>query len=322
MLTGTVKEFQWTNPHAWIQVLVPEGDAGEKEWSIESGSPNMMARQGWTSRTLAPGDRIALVMHPMLDGSPSGSLVSVTLADGRVLGAGGTLAPSTSNARISATAGADFTGIWMGIGDNPDVAYRNSPFPSPAPFTAKGRELAAYWADPRNNLGARCLPGGGPAGHMNAGTFFPIEFIQRPEQMTILFEVMQQVRRIFLDGRGHPGPDDLEPTWMGHSIGHWEDGTLVVDTIGVKAGSLNGSGAAIVARSGDRDPRMPFTETLHLIERMRLLDGGQILELEQTIDDPTVYTAPFKLKRYWKRSPGTPMLEYICTENLRPEDEG
>lgn len=96
-LTGTVKEFQWTNPHAWIQVLVPEGEA-QLEWSIEAGSPNMMSRQGWKSRTLQPGDKIALVMHPMLDGSPVGSLVSVTLTDGTVLGPGGVPAPRTGNA--------------------------------------------------------------------------------------------------------------------------------------------------------------------------------------------------------------------------------
>jgi len=98
VLTGTVREFQWTNPHAWIQVLVPQGDGGHDEWSIECGSPNMMARQGWKSRTLQPGDKIALVIHPMSNGSAVGSLVSVTLVDGRVLGPGGAAAPSTGNA--------------------------------------------------------------------------------------------------------------------------------------------------------------------------------------------------------------------------------
>ena len=97
VLTGTVKEFQWMNPHAWIQVLVPDGEA-QMEWSIEAGSPNMMQRQGWKSRTLKPGDKIALVMHPMLDGSAVGSLVSVTLVDGTVLGPGGASAPKTGNA--------------------------------------------------------------------------------------------------------------------------------------------------------------------------------------------------------------------------------
>lgn len=97
VITGTVKEFQWTNPHAWIQVLVRDGDE-QREWSIEAGSPNMMARQGWKSRTLKPGDKIALVMHPILSGAPAGSLVSVTLADGTVLGPGGAPAPTAGNA--------------------------------------------------------------------------------------------------------------------------------------------------------------------------------------------------------------------------------
>lgn len=97
VITGTVKEFQWTNPHAWIQVLVND-DGEQREWSIEAGSPNMMARQGWKSRTLKPGDKIALVMHPILTGAPAGSLVSVTLADGTVLGPGGAPAPAAGNA--------------------------------------------------------------------------------------------------------------------------------------------------------------------------------------------------------------------------------
>jgi hypothetical protein len=67
---------------------------------------------------------------------------------------------------------------------------------------------------------------------------------------------------------------------------------------------------------------MPYTQMLHLTERMRLLDDGQILEVEQTIDDPIVYTAPYTLERYFKRSPETPIIEYICTENLRSEDGG
>jgi hypothetical protein len=78
-------------------VLVPEGDE-QREWSIEAGSPNMMARQGWKSRTLKPGDKIALVMHPMRSGDAIGSLVSVTLPDGTVLGPGGAPAPSSGNA--------------------------------------------------------------------------------------------------------------------------------------------------------------------------------------------------------------------------------
>jgi len=87
-LTGTVKDFQWTNPHTWIQVDVP-GDKGQStEWGVECGSPNMMARTGWKKTTLKPGDRITVIVNPLLDGRTNGSLVTIALADGTVLGPG------------------------------------------------------------------------------------------------------------------------------------------------------------------------------------------------------------------------------------------
>jgi len=92
-LTGTVREFQWTNPHAWIQVLVPDDRGGTTEWGVECGSPNMMARTGWKKTTLAPGAAVIVTINPLLDGQPSGSLVTITLADGTVLGPGDALAP-------------------------------------------------------------------------------------------------------------------------------------------------------------------------------------------------------------------------------------
>jgi hypothetical protein len=73
-LEGTVREFQWTNPHSWLQVTVPRGNA-TIEYSIELGSPNSMSRRGWRRTTFKPGDRVTLVMNPMRDGSPGGSLV-------------------------------------------------------------------------------------------------------------------------------------------------------------------------------------------------------------------------------------------------------
>jgi hypothetical protein len=86
---GVVKEFQFTNPHVWIQLVTPDGKGGQTEWSIESGAPGMMIRAGWKSSTLKAGDRITLTMHPLKDGNPSGSLVKVVVPDGRVLGGGG-----------------------------------------------------------------------------------------------------------------------------------------------------------------------------------------------------------------------------------------
>jgi hypothetical protein len=87
-LTGVVREFQWTNPHAWIQIVVTDAQGHEVEWGAECGSPNMMARTGWKRTTLTPGDRVTAVINPLLDGKPNGSLVKLTLADGTVLGPG------------------------------------------------------------------------------------------------------------------------------------------------------------------------------------------------------------------------------------------
>ena len=92
-LTGVVKEFQWNNPHAWIQVMVVDGKGRQVEWGVECGSPNMMARTGWKRTTLKAGDKVVAIVNPLKDGRPNGSLVTVTLADGKVLGPGNAPAP-------------------------------------------------------------------------------------------------------------------------------------------------------------------------------------------------------------------------------------
>ena len=84
-LTGTVKQFQWTNPHCWIQVTVP-ADKGIKEWSVEMGAPMELFRNGWRPGTLKAGDRITVVIHPMRDGSTGGLYVSAIAPDGTPFG--------------------------------------------------------------------------------------------------------------------------------------------------------------------------------------------------------------------------------------------
>ncbi len=87
-LTGVVKEVQWNNPHAWIQVVVTDATGKQTEWGFECGSPNMMSRTGWTRTTLKTGDKVTVVANPLKDGRPNASLVRITLPDGRVLGPG------------------------------------------------------------------------------------------------------------------------------------------------------------------------------------------------------------------------------------------
>ena len=90
---GTVKEFQWTNPHCWLQVMVTDGKSGTQEWSFEMGAMGMLARTGWKSTTLKPNDKVTVIMNPLKSGAPSGRLLKVTLPDGRVMGPGGSAPP-------------------------------------------------------------------------------------------------------------------------------------------------------------------------------------------------------------------------------------
>jgi hypothetical protein len=88
-LTGKVREFQWSNPHCWIQLLVPATTPGANpatEWSIEMASPVQVQMGGWRHGTLKAGDAITVVIHPMRDGTPGGNFISATAADGRALG--------------------------------------------------------------------------------------------------------------------------------------------------------------------------------------------------------------------------------------------
>lgn len=88
-LVGTVKEFQWTNPHCWIQVLVPDPnnpEAAPVEWGVEMGAPVELMRKGWKPGSLNPGDKITVVINPLRDGQHAGLVVSVTGPDGKIIG--------------------------------------------------------------------------------------------------------------------------------------------------------------------------------------------------------------------------------------------
>jgi Family of unknown function (DUF6152) len=97
-LEGTVKEFQWTNPHSWILMTVnnPQGQA--EQWAIEMGGPSGLARQGWVPKTLTPGMKVKTVIHPLRDGTAGGQFMAITLPDGTEMG--------NPNARPNANAGA------------------------------------------------------------------------------------------------------------------------------------------------------------------------------------------------------------------------
>jgi hypothetical protein len=213
-----------------------------------------------------------------------------------------------------------FTGVWVGIGTFDEPAgpppWQNTRWPAKPPFTEWGAAESARLADHRNFRA--CNPAG-PVFFMSEVGLFPLQILEAPDQVVILREASGMPRRIYTDDRGHPA--DVEPSWMGHSTGHWDGDVLVVDTVGLngKARAMNGVGANAQVSEDDAKPRMPSSEQLHLVERFKLVANGELLEDEITVNDPKAYTEPVVLKHYFQRRPDIDMLEYVCNENPRDD---
>ena len=208
-------------------------------------------------------------------------------AKGRGFGRGGKKGPAGPLPRLS-DGKPDITGVWNGFGGSGQDA------PDMLPWAAKvvADHRAAGGAE---DFEARCLPGGPPRAAPYHTSFFAT-----PKLVVMLFEGnIHTYRQIFIDGREHP--KDLDPTWYGHSIGKWDGDTLVVDTVG-----FNDKFWFDFAGH-------PHTEQLHVIERFRRRDLGN-LDMDITIEDPAAYTEPWKLKRTSVLMKGE-ISEYICNEN-------
>jgi hypothetical protein len=161
-------------------------------------------------------------------------------------------------------------------------------------------------AKPKFDYGVHCLPWG----YVRSwGTPYPLEFIQNSSKLAILFEQNNMFHVVPTDGRGHP--KDLEATWMGNSVGHWEGDTLVIDTIG-----FNGRTWL------DTEPERLTSDQLHVIERITR-PNFQHLSYEITIDDSKLYTKPWSNQRVFAlMKPGDEIMEYSCDENNKEITEG
>jgi hypothetical protein len=85
-VAATVKKLEWTSPHAWLQILVVNDQGEAEEWGLEMGTPAAMMREGWKPRSVKPGDKVTVVLNPLKNGEHGGNLVSVTKADGALVG--------------------------------------------------------------------------------------------------------------------------------------------------------------------------------------------------------------------------------------------
>jgi hypothetical protein len=188
----------------------------------------------------------------------------------------------------------DLSGVWQGGGPVGDLA-EGLPKGETIPLLPEAKKIMEA-RQSKDDPEANCLPTGVPR-----IAPYPWRIVQTPTHIFFLFEGnIHSFRQIFMDNRKHPA--DPDPTWYGHSVGHFEGHTLVVDTVGFNDKfwfDFRGH---------------PHTEKLHTIERYTRTNLGTLVN-EVTIDDPGAYSHPFTVTFTARLRPGEELLEYICQEN-------
>jgi len=217
---------------------------------------------------------------------------------------------ASNTAAPEAASAHDLTGVWN---MNPTHAQRkfiNSTYTAQPPdMTAWGQKKydeAKPSNGPRSNplsvtndpVLRLCLPPGTPRIYLQP---FPMQIVQTPKEVIMLFEYDHTVRHIYIDGRPHP--PELTPTYGGDSIGKWEGNTLVVDTIGFNTKTWL-----------DRDGHM-HSDKLHVIERIHRVDHNN-LEDDITMIDPVALVKPWKADLYFELKPTWHLMELACTDNV------
>ena len=211
--------------------------------------------------------------------------------------------PAAAKAQ-GAVAGNDISGVWNAMRGNYDTASFSKGNP---PMTAWGQaqfDTTKPSQGPRgvtlaktNDMVYQCFPPGLPYIYLQ---LFPMQIVQIPKEVIELFEYDHTVRQIFTDGRKHPA--DVTPSYYGNSIGHWEEDTLVVDTIGL-------NGKMWLDRVGH-----PDSDQMHIVERIHRVDD-KTLQVDFTFDDPKSYVKPWNAMMRFRLQPNWDVMEDICEDN-------
>jgi len=208
----------------------------------------------------------------------------------------------------------DFTGVYagpgfthqVGPGDTEAPVIRSYDAKKMSPLTALGEKQ--MYRPPTGDLHiddpiGLCLPYG-----FTSQIVVPYaqQWIQSPKYLVIRHEFMNNFSRVIpLDGRPHA--KDIEPTWGGDSVGHWEGDTLVIDTVGLKEWWLD---------NPHPNGSLWHSDALHVIERVKWI-GPRVVAYDITMDDPKYFTRPWTEGMYMIIHPTWNLLEYVCNENDR-----
>ncbi len=310
VLDGTITEFSWRQPHVYFSVEVIENGA-PVVWDIQMAGVNSLARRGWSADSLAPGDEVLVRTNPATNGRPYGKISSIERADGTPVAVEPD-ATEMSTARTDSLAGR-WTSRRPGGAPLPRPQPENDPdapalcntgfdcfFRTNLVLTEAGKAAAEAF-DPLSteNPEATCVGRPTPSALVSAGGYL-LEFDLSDEDEMILIrsEWFNEERTIWMDGRPHPDPSETLAT--GHSIGHWEGDTLVIDT---RNFDFHRSPYQIGVPSGSHK---------HVVERYRLNDDGRSMQAEFTLQDPEYIAQPFTNRKTLYYVPHMQMYATDC----------
>lgn len=303
-IAGTVTEFSWRNPHAYFTVDARDERGQAVTWTVQMPSTIVLARRGWTSDSLQPGDAVTVGLHPARDGRPYGLFQAIEKADGGV--APMALDRGSGELRFevpeSTASTSTIAGRWMadtamleGYPGGLDNLTR-----SLLELTPKGAAaLAAFDENSADNPLLECVGRPTPALIIYTN-LYPLEIAidEAREVVRIRSQFFDEERTVYLDGRGHP--DASERSYGGHSIGWWEADTLVVDT------------ANFADHRSPYQNGIPSGAQKHVVERYRLIADGKRLRAEFTLEDPEYIAAPLTHARELIYSPQVDMTPFDC----------
>ncbi len=290
---ATVLDFQWRNPHVYIRIGVMNESGKQVEWEIESGSTPILAHSGWSADSLKAGDVISVRAHPEQgSGRHYALLESLTTPDGTVLRQG--ILPSQATATT-----ADISGVWksrLEAGAPFEVLSALFADFIELPLTAAGQASIDTYNHDTDNPTAVCSGYGLLAGLTSPHYLNQIEILS--DRVILRDEWFDAERVIYTDGREHPVGG--ERTRLGHSIGHWEGDTLVVDT---RLFAPHRSPYGIGLASGVNK---------HVTERYSLNADGRSLTVEVTLEDPDYLAERFTGTLNWDYTPDFEFYRYDC----------
>ncbi|HMB72774.1 MAG TPA: DUF6152 family protein [Gammaproteobacteria bacterium] len=281
VLEGTIRDFSWRNPHVYIELDVAGPNGQPVSRRIEAGPASNFVPLGIDGDSLRAGERVVVQAKPNRGGAARTALGWLLMkADGTVIPLHVRAIPPTQPGAAQASG---LAGTWVpqGIGfAELAVAARGWP------LTETGRAAVEATREARNASRSQCVPFGPPA-----LMTLPSTVIVEQSDTAVVFrlDVMDAERVVNLGRAEHPA--QLEPSLHGHSIGHWDGDTLVVDTVGYAA---HPDGYAF-----DR----PSSATKHVVERFTLSADRRHLDYEAVVEDPEYLAEPVTHRAQWDYRP-------------------